>query len=115
MYEDVKSSAVSTILKPEIRTEIDTQEFKSERTIKLSKGDKAKAIEIEAGDIVLTPRPYQSKPAAPKVPQKKLEESIPEEQIPRQQAPWQQAPRQQAPRQQAPQVPAPVAEEPITK
>lgn len=62
MYDDVKSSEVSLVRKPEIRTEIDTQEYKTERTIKLNKGDKEKAnmIEISPGDKVLTPKPYQS-------------------------------------------------------
>lgn len=58
MFDDMKTSELSVIRKPEIRTEIDTQEFKSERTIKLAKADKDK-VEINPGDKVLVPRPYR--------------------------------------------------------
>lgn len=62
MYEDVKSTDVSIVRKPEIRTEVDTQEYKTERTIKLGKGDKGKpaAVEISPGDKLITPKPFRS-------------------------------------------------------
>lgn len=66
MFDEVKSSELSVVRRPEIRTEVDTQEFKTERTIKLSKADKDKAnmVEVAPGDKVLTPRPYKpGKPA----------------------------------------------------
>ncbi|XP_067941004.1 uncharacterized protein [Watersipora subatra] len=68
MYEDVKSREVSTIRQPEIRTEVDMQEYKTERTIKLSgktEGQKSDMIDLAPGDKVLVPRPFKPGRAAP--------------------------------------------------
>jgi len=75
MYEDVKSTAVSTVSKPDVRTEVDMQEYKTERTIKLSgKSEDKVETEIGPGDKVLIPKPFKPGRAAPKpqlpVPQK---------------------------------------------
>ena len=114
MYEDVKSTALSTVQKPEIRTEVDTQEYKSERTIKLSgKGDKPQGdmIDIAPGDKVLTPRPFKPGRAAPP----------PQETMPFQQSPVQHKPPSPSPKpspsypqQQQPQNGQPIVEEAIT-
>lgn len=114
MYEDVKSSALSTVRKPEIRTEVDTQEYKTERTVKLSgKGDPGKSdtIEIAPGDKVLVPRPFQPGRAAPPP-----QETMPQIQKPvhqKPQKPVHQKPVQKPSLQKPPQKGRPVAEDTI--
>ena len=108
MYEDVKSSQVSTIRKPDIRTEVDTQEYKTERTIKLSgktDGKISDTVEISPGDKVLVPRPFQPGRAAP--PPSKQEPLI----DPRMQQKPQSMPTQKTP---SPGV-RPIVEEPVQR